>query len=533
MLQQQGLDIGDYVYILRRRWWLLLLPAVVGAALAYGISVLLINRYTSQSLVLVERQQVPDSFVQPVFSSDLDQRLATLEEQIFSRTRLQTVIDNYGLFKDREIVDLRHFKYVTGLLGRLLGQGTEAAMESRVEQTRAAISVKPVESLIRDPKGSLPGFHISFTYSDRQVAQQVCDRITSMFIDQDIRFREQAAQGTTNFLASQLQDAKSRLDAQDARLAQFKQKYLGALPDDTQTNLSILTTLNIQLEGVNESIQRTSQDKAYVESFLDQQLAALKANSTQEGSDKDKLRQQLAQMEANLIQLKSQYTNKYPDVVSQEAAIALLKKKIQSQDAGPDSEGKPKTDSKSEAKPQQPLSVEPAQIQQLRSQLRADEENLKALRQEQGRLKEQVRLYQSRIEMSPAIEEKYKEITRDHQTALSFYDGLLRKKQESSMAADLQSQQQGEQFRVLDPADLPVNPTFPNRPLFGLAGLGLGLMAGLGLIWWLEGRERILRTENDVESLLGIPSLVAVPTAVLKLENKASSGAGEKRHTLL
>jgi len=158
MSQQQGLQIDDYVDILRRRWWLLLIPAIVGAGLAYGVSLLLLNRYTSQSLVLVERQQVPDSFVRPVFNSDLDQRLATLEEQIFSRTRLQPVIDSFGLFRDKEIVDLRHVRPVSAWLGKLLGQGEQATAEWRIEQTRDAIAVKPVESVIRDPKGSLPGF---------------------------------------------------------------------------------------------------------------------------------------------------------------------------------------------------------------------------------------------------------------------------------------------------------------------------------------------------------------------------------------
>jgi protein tyrosine kinase modulator len=524
MVQQQ-LEIDDYLGILRRRWWLLLLLGILGAAIAYGTSLLLLNRYTSRSLVLVERQQVPDNFVQPVVTTDLDQRLATLEEQILSRTRLRPLIDNFGLFKEKEIFDLTRFKPVVQLLGRIMGQGSEASAEWRIEQTRAAIGVKPVQSIIQDPKGGLPGFYISFTYSNPEVAQQVCDRITSMFIDEDIRFREQAAQGTTDFIDSQLQDAKRQLDEQDARLAKFKQKYLGALPDDTQTNLSILTSLNMQLEGVTGSIQRTAQDKSYVESFLEQQLETLKSKASPATSQKDTLQKQLTQMESQLVQLKSEYTNKYPDVVNLTAAIEALKKKTQEKDAPPAL--------KTYSPGQQPVVVEPQQIQQLRSQLRADEDNLKALYQEQKQLKNQINLYQSRVNMSPAIEQQYKEVTRDHQTALTFYDGLLRKKQQSAMAADLQRRQQGEQFHVMDPADLPPSPSFPNRPLFGLAGLGIGLMVGLGLIWLLEGRERILRTERDVEALLGIPTLAAVPNVVFRAESKVSlsTSTGKKGNT--
>lgn len=526
MVQQHGFEIDDYIAILRRRWWLLLLPGILGAVIAYGISMLLMNRYTSRSLVLVERQQVPDSFVQPVITTDLDQRLATIEEQILSRTRLEPLIQDFGLFKNKEIFDLTRFKPVSGLLARLMGQGSEASTEWQIEQTRAAIAVKPVQSVIQDPKGGLPGIYIDFTYSNPQVAQQVCDRITSMFVDEDIRFREQAAQGTTAFLDNQLQDAKRQLDEQDARLAQFKQKYLGALPDDTQTNLSVLTTLNIQLEGVNESIQRTAQDKTYVESLLDQQLESLKSADSTTGTPTDTLQAQLTQMQTKLVQLKSEYTDKYPDVVNLESTIALLKKEIQDQSLKTPKDAS--SPSKTDLAAQPPPPGEPQQIRQLQSQLRVDEDNLKALNDEQKRLKQQISLYQSRINMSPAIEQEYKEITRDHETALSFYNGLLKKKQESTMAADLQRRQQGEQFRVMDPADLPATPSFPNRPLFGLAGLGLGLMIGLGLVWLLEGRDRILRTERDVEALLGVPALAAVPNVVVRLQNKADIAAPKK-----
>lgn len=526
MVQQRGLEIDDYVAILRRRWWLLLLPAILGSALAYGVSLMLLNRYTSRSLVLVERQQVPDNFVQPVISTNLDQRLASLEEQILSRTRLQPLIQNFGLFKEKEIFDLTRFKPVVGLLARLMGQGSEASTEWRIEQTRAAIAVKPVQSVIQDPRGGLPGFYVDFTYSNRQTAEQVCDRITSMFIDEDIRFREQAAQGTTDFLDNQLQDAKRQLDQQDARLAQFEQKYLGALPDDTQTNLSVLTTLNTQLEGVSESIQRTAQDKNYLESLLDQQLESLKAVNSKTTTPTDTLQKQLTQMEAKLVQLKSEYTDKYPDVVNLESTIAVLKKKIQDQNQS--NAKKSSSISKADLTTQQPLPEEPQQIIQLRSQLRADGDNLKALYAEQKQLKGKISLYQSRINMSPAIEQEYKQITRDHQSAVTFYDTLLKKKQESTMASDLQRRQQGEQFRVMDPADLPATPSFPNRPLFGLAGLGLGLMIGLGFIWLLEGRDRILRTERDVETLLGVPALAAVPSVVIRSESKARLSAGKQ-----
>jgi capsular polysaccharide biosynthesis protein len=114
--------------------------------------------------------------------------------------------------------------------------------------------------------------------------------------------------------------------------------------------------------------------------------------------------------------------------------------------------------------------------------------------------------------LSPVVEQQYKELTRDYQTALDFHNDLLSKKTQSEMATDLERRQQGEQFRVMDPANLPERPSFPNRPLFALGGLGGGLALGLGLALVLEMRDKSLRNERDVEFYLQLPTLALLPS---------------------
>ena len=116
------------------------------------------------------------------------------------------------------------------------------------------------------------------------------------------------------------------------------------------------------------------------------------------------------------------------------------------------------------------------------------------------------------MQSSPAIEQQYKELTRGYQTALDSYNDLLRKSDDAERAKELQQQQAGEQFRVLDPANLPDKPSFPNRPLFALGGLAGGLGLGLGLAFLLEMRDSSLRTEQDVEFSLRLPVLALIPT---------------------
>ena len=148
---------------------------------------------------------------------------------------------------------------------------------------------------------------------------------------------------------------------------------------------------------------------------------------------------------------------------------------------------------------------------------------------EQDQIKQQIRIYQDRVQSSPIIEQQYKELTRDHQTALDFYNDLLRKRDQSAMAADLEHHQEGEQFRVLDPANLPDKPAFPNRPLFALQGFGGGLALGLAIAFLLEMKDTSLRTERDIEFTLHLPVLAMVPTIEPLSEKKLDAVAEPER----
>ena len=183
MLGNRQLEWSDYVSIARRRWWVIALPAVLAPILAYAGSLWISNRYTSRTSVLVEQQKVPDTLVKPVVEEEINARLATMQEQILSRTRLQPIIERDGLYKKD--------------LGKV-------PMEDLLDRMRRSISVSPVKADFTDRGGSLPGFYISFTADDPKLAQQICGEITSMFVNENLRVREQHAEGTTEFLKSQV-----------------------------------------------------------------------------------------------------------------------------------------------------------------------------------------------------------------------------------------------------------------------------------------------------------------------------------------
>lgn len=483
MFGHREMNMSDYLSILRRRKWWILVPSFFGPVVAYVISLFIPPTYLSQTTVLVDPQRVP--WVQSVVSDTLNQRLATMKDQILSRTQLQPLIEKYKLY-----------------------QNDKVPMEDLIDKMRKNITVKPLTNSMGAATSGVSGFTVSFSADDPHVAQQVTGQILSMFIEQNVKLRSTRAQDTTDFFDSQLQEAKRKLDEQDKKLADFKRRNLGQLPGTEQTILAQLTAANTQYEAITQALSRAAQDKQFAESMLSSQLQAWKA-SQQTGVNPQTLDAQLASLENQLLDLQARYTSDHPDVLKLKSQIEQLKNRAAN--AGKE--------------PQEPVvktsTLEPPAIAQLRAQIHQYDVTISEKTREQERLKQQVQTLQGRLQLSPLVEQEYKELTRDYTTALTFYDDLLQKKTQSEMSKNLENRQQGEQFRVMDAPNLPERPAFPDRRIFAAGGLGAGLALGLAFAVLWEFRDKSLRTELDVEVCLQLPALVCLPSVDL-LESKAS-----------
>lgn len=476
--QKRELTPEDYLAILRRRWLLLLIPTVVIGVGAYLVSLRIPNRYTSTALVLIQPPQVPQGYVKSVVGDDIQQRLATMQEQILSRTTLQPIIENFSLFKNEHL-----------------------PMEELVDRLRRNIVVTAIRDENASRTGGLPGFYLSYTSEDARTAQQVCNELVSRFINANVKVRTDRAKGTTEFLSSQLDDAKKKLDDQDAKVAQFKQKYLGQLPGQEQSNLTMLNTLTNQLDAANQAVARAQQDKTYAESLLQQQVATWQAmqgpNNTQD------LEAQVLKLQQQLTDLQSRYTSEHPEVVRVRGELARTRERLQQARAA----GPANPSDAGKAGPQS----EPPFIQQLRLQVHQLGVIVKDKIAEQERVQRQMGTYQSRVQLSPVVEEQYKVLTRDYETALRSYNDILTNKNSSEMAKDLELRNQGEQFSLMDAPNLPEKPVFPDRPLITGGGFGGGLAIGFVIVAVLEMKDKSLRSERDVSFHLGLPTLALVP----------------------
>lgn len=473
MLGHRALNLEDYGTILKRRWWIVLIPAIILPFVAYGISHFVQPRYVSQTLVLVEQQKVPDNYVKPVVTEDLSGRLASMKQQILSRSRLQPIIERFNLYGTSKM-----------------------SMDDRIDAVRKNIGINTIHSEIAGA-GGLPGFFISYQASDARTAQLVCGEITSLFVSENLNDRTASAEGTTAFLQAQLADAKRNLDDQDAKLARFQEENAGKLPGEEGTNINMLTTLNTQLDAATQALSRLEQDKSYEEAMLAQQTA--QSNQSGPGVAPQTQQLQLEQLLSQEADLTSRYTDDYPDVVTVKRKIKELRAQMAK---APAPSSVPATSS--------PNRNDSLSVQQLRAQLRSVEQGIVQKKRDQGQLQNQIRGYQGRIQSTPAVQEQFKKVTRDYTTAQQFYDDLLNKMNQSKMATDLEKRQQGEQFRVMDEPNLPEAPTFPNRMLFAGAGFAVGVGLGLLIVALLEYRDTALRSERDIWAFTSLPTLAVI-----------------------
>ena len=487
MLGHRPLVPEDYFAIVKRRWWIVLLPLLILPVVSYMFSYTIPPEYQSQTLVLVEGQKVPEGYVKPVLAEDLDSQLSSMKEQILSRSRLQPILENYNLYS-----------------------GLRTDMDDRIELMRKNIEIRPIHSEISG-SGGLPGFSIYFKANDPHVAQAVCSEITSMFTNENLKHREASAEGTTEFLQGQLDSAKRSLDEQDARLAQFEQKYMGRLPGEEGSNSNMLSTLNTQLEAANQDLARKEQDRTYLQTLLAQAtnapisiggapVAVGPAPNPALDAEQTEL-QALQNQEADLL---LHYTSDYPEVTAVRRKIADLRRQMAQQATAP-AAGRSSGSAVV-------LRENPA-VQQLRAQMRSAEFGIEEKRKEQAQLQSSIHSYEERLESSPAIEQQYKLITRDHDMAQSFYNDLQGKLHTATMSTDLEKRQEGEHFQVMDAANLPESPTSPKRTVFAMSGGGFGLALGLLLSGLLEYRDTTLRTERDVWAFTSLPTLGVIPVS--------------------
>jgi len=484
MIQNRDLTMDDYLAMLRRRAKVILIPALLAPIAGFLVSYVFTPKYTSQSTILVEGQKVPDTMVQPVATEDLAARINTLIPQVTSQATLKPMLQKiYGADKSEQSI----------------GQVIDDINTNKtfgVEAVTAELASDAGRRASREP-----AFRLSYTASNPHEAQEICSGLTSLVLEKNLSYMQDRATGTTNVLSKGIADAKRNLDELDDKLAAFKKQYVGQLPGDEENNLKMLMGLSSQLDANTQRLNIAQQDKSYAESLLAQQLATWKMS--QSSTNPDTLQKQLSDLQTQLLNLRARYTDDHPDVIKTKADIAEVKKKL-----AEINKGTPEADA---AVTEKASATEPAEIRQLRMQIHQNQEQIAEYSREEKRIQQQIGVFQGRVSLSPTVEEQYKGLTRDYENAQKNYQDLLAHKNKADLTVNMTNQSEGETMIILNPANLPDSPSFPNRLMFAGGGLGVGLVLGMGLALWLELRDQSIRTEADAEAALDLPLLATVP----------------------
>jgi len=498
---QENLNLRkQWDLLCRRRWWLAL-PAFGIWTVVWAVAWFLPALYRSETVILVEQQKVPEQYVVSNVASDLQERLQSMTQQILSRTRLLKIMDEFELYPK--------------LRARL-------TQDELVDQMRKDIQI----DLVQAPTNAreLTAFKIAYLSADPRVAQRVTEELTSLFIAENLKARQEQSEQTTQFLDSQLEEARTNLADQEGRLREFKSRYLGELPEQVQSNVQILAGLQARLQQETDALSQAKQQGVYLESLLNQWRSLesdISAGRSGNAQTPPALDQELASLRGQLADLSSHYTEKHPDIRKLKEQIARTERLKQQMEAQMTAGKAAAEASDGELHPSNYADLQAMSPRlQLESQLKANRLEIQTRQRNIEDLKRQNDQYQSRLNLTPVREQQLAGLSRDYEQSRKNYEGLLAKRDQSEMATNLEKRQGGEQFRVLDPPNLPQKPYSPNRLKLSLIGLVAGILTGLSLTAGAEAADDRIYSQDDVTRIIAAPLLVEIPPLLTRHEER-------------
>ena len=473
-MEPTEMAMDDYVGILKRRKWSLILPMIIVFFVAAAVALLLPPVYKSTATILIEQQEIPAEFVMASVTSYAEQRLQSINQRIMSSTRLLEIINRFGLYQDQRD------KWTT---------------EEIVDKMREDTQMEPISAEVIDRRSGRPAeatiaFTLSFEGKETpQKVQQVANVLTSLFLDENLQVRARQTRETAQFLDDELKKVRVSLDDLEARVAVFKEKNINTLPELIQVNLQTLNNVERNIELLQEQLRSQKEREGYIRGELANVSPELEA------AQKDRIR--LEELKVELVHLKSRFTDEYPDVRKTEAEIAKLERQLADGSRG---SGKTKPDN-------------PAYIT-LASQLSSTRAEIRSIQEQIRNLNARAETYRGYIETTPKVEETYNALISERDNTKAKHDDLMQKLMEARVSQGLETEQKGERFTLIDPARLPEKPYKPNRLAILLIGVVLGIGAGIGFAALREFSDTSVRNLEHLSRLTSFPVLATIPVIV-------------------
>ncbi|MGH9318800.1 MAG: XrtA system polysaccharide chain length determinant [Vicinamibacteria bacterium] len=471
----EGLELATGVF--RRQWRAAFLCFLVVFSATFTVVWFLPDIFESAATVLIERQQIPNEMVRSTITSGLETRLQTISQEIFSRARLEGLIDRFGLYEDAK---------------------ASKPIEAVLESMKRDIALQLKGSGQRGNRTTI-AFTVSYKGSDPQKVAVVTNTLASFFIEENLKVREEQASSTSQFFRVQLEEAQKELKQIEERVSVFKRDHLGQLPHQLQANLGSLEQLNTRL--------RLNSDRQMRNAELVRDIEKQIAEATQPTEAPNATAVRVAELRDVLRNLRKRYSDQYPDVVRVKAEIAALAERLGEEGAGVTEAPRPDT----------PM------VTELRKSLDVAMRDASGLKLEADRLAQAMAQFETRLDRAPLAEQQFQVLMRDYETTTELYRSLLLRQKEAELAENMEQRQKGEQFRIIDPAIASQIPAAPNRPMLWAIAALVALAAAGGVAVAKEQLDTSYHSANDLRGSASVPILASIPRIVTARDRRRSA----------
>ena len=539
MSMQAKADIRTYIQIARRRRYQILTPALVIFTCSVLLALLLPPVYRSTATVLIETQNVSKDFLQTTVSGYVEQRLQSISQVVLGRVNLMSLIKKMELYTD--LKDM-------------------FTAEEIVAKMQKDIILEPVQTEVNNPGGGRSGpatiaFNISYEGRNPNKVAEVASELASLFLQENLKSREETAKATVDFLEKQLEDIRQEMLTLEGKISVFKEEHLTELPELMQLNMQTMEKLEKDKATLQESIRSMQTRNVYLEGQLAtidphmsgggegqrmgspreeqerlrRRFTSLKATLSEQhpdvvrakreleaagkelgggGQDNRYLAEAITEKQTRLSRLSETLSDKHPDVLTLKREIAELEKARQAPAGAPSA---PAADASN-----------PAYIN-LKTQIVSTGMEIRRAQADLGRIGSLQAEYQRRLEGTPRVEQEYQSLNRDYESAKLKYNELANRVMSARESKGLEESQIGDKFTLIAPPLVPEKPVKPQRLLIILAGFVLAMGSGTGLAMLLEALDQSVSSPEDLAAITGRPPLAAIPYLPTPAELKAKS----------
>jgi len=537
-LDEQAPDLREYLAILKRRKWQLILPIVVLLPLALLVALKLPPVYRSSATILIEQQEIPPELIRTTVTSFADQRIQVIKQRVMTLKNLGELIEKYDLYPA-----IRR----------------KVSLNAAVAEMRDDINLDMVSADVVDPRSGRAqqatiAFSLSFKTSSAPVAQKVTNELVSLFMAENLRQREAAVEEASDFLREEANKLADRIRGLEAALAVFKEEHRNNLPELFALNRELMQRAEEQLRDNALMIRSLEEQQLFLETQLGQIDPQLSVASPGSGQTALTPAARLQMLEAEHVGVAARYAPTHPDRLTMEREMAALRGLVGGSELGalqrqreelarelqsareryssrhPDvqrlernlaqADRRLATAGRSAADaPALSSSANPAYVQ-LQARLEGIKLEIQGLRDARQDLATRIKTYEQRLIEAPNIEREYNDLTRGYDNAVAKYREVKDKQLEAELAEALETERKAERFTLIEPPAVPDEPIEPNRPAIMMLGVVGSVGAGVGHLALREFLDKGLHGARTVQLITGAPPLALIPHIAVPAERR-------------